>query len=212
MRVGDTRPHKVDVRVISATNRNLQQAVQDGGFREDLYYRLRVVEINVPPLRQRKDDILALARHFVTKCAAHLGLPELRLDPTSLGCLLEYPWPGNVRELENAIEHAAVFCQDSVILPTHLPSQIVRKCASPEVREETGSTNRSLADVEWEHIRRVLSATHGNRGEAAKILGIGEATLYRRLRESNGAADWGDSTSRNRSVAHAGRRGISAVR
>ena len=127
MRVGETRPRKVDVRVISATNRDLQQAVHDNSFREDLYYRLRVVEIEVPPLRRRKDDILPLARHFVKKCAAHLGLPALRLDATSLDCLLEYPWPGNVRELENAVEHAAVFCQDNVILPKHFPSRILGK-------------------------------------------------------------------------------------
>ncbi len=121
MRVGETRPRKVDVRLISATNRDLQQAVRDNKFREDLYYRLRVVEIEVPPLRQRKDNVLPLARHFVKKCAANLGLPSLRLDSTALDCLLECPWPGNVRELENAIEHAAIFCQDNVILPRHLP-------------------------------------------------------------------------------------------
>ncbi len=182
MRVGETRPRKVDVRVIAATNRDLQQAVRDNGFREDLYYRLRVVEIEVPPLRRRKDDILPLARHFVKKCAANLGLPALRLDATSLDCLLEYPWPGNVRELENAVEHAAVFCQDNVILPKHFPSRILEKRSRPP--QEAASTRRSLADVEWDHIQRVLSAVEGNRAEAAKILGIGEATLYRRLRES----------------------------
>ena len=181
MRVGETRPRKVDVRVISATNHDLQQAVLDNNFREDLYYRLRVVEIEVPPLRRRKDDILPLARHFVKKCAANLGLPALRLDATSLDCLLEYPWPGNVRELENAVEHAAVFCQDSVILPRHFPSRILEK---NELPEEGDLTKRCLADVEWDHIQRVLSAADGNRLEAAKILGISEATLYRRLREA----------------------------
>lgn len=184
MRVGETRPRKVDVRVISATNRDLQQAVRDSNFREDLYYRLRVVEIEVPPLRRRKDDILSLARHFVKKCAANLGLPALRLDATSLDCLLECPWPGNVRELENAIEHAAIFCQDNVILPRHLPSNVLGKREYQEPPKETDVAKRSLADVEWEHIQRVLSAASGNRTEAAKILGIGEATLYRRLREA----------------------------
>jgi DNA-binding NtrC family response regulator/predicted hydrocarbon binding protein len=184
MRVGETRPRKVDVRVISATNHDLQQAVRDNSFREDLFYRLRVVEIEVPPLRCRKDDILPLARHFVKKCAANLGLPALRLDATSLDCLLEYSWPGNVRELENAVEHAAVFCQDSVILPKHFPSRILGKIEPREERKEGDLAKRSLADVEWDHIERVLSATDGNRTEAAKILGIGEATLYRRLRES----------------------------
>lgn len=183
LRVGETRPFKVDVRVISATNRDLQQAVRANSFREDLYYRLRVVEIHVPPLRERKDDILPLARHFVSKCAVRLGLPDLRLDATSLDCLLEYSWPGNVRELENAIEHAAVFCQESVILPRHFPMQILSKGRLQEKQEFADTPNRSLAEVEWEHIQRVLSATHGNRREAAKILGIGQATLYRRLGE-----------------------------
>jgi transcriptional regulator with PAS, ATPase and Fis domain len=187
MRVGETRPRKVDVRVLSATNRDLQRAVHDNSFREDLYYRLRVVEIEVPPLRRRKDDILPLARHFVKQCAAHLGLPALRLDATSLDCLLEYSWPGNVRELENALEHAAVFCQDNVILPKHFPSRILGKGESVEERKESDWTKRSLADVEWEHIQKVLSAADGNRAEAAKILGIGEATLYRRLREAHDA-------------------------
>ena len=138
----------------------------------------------MPPLRERKDDILNLARHFVKQCAAHLGLPALRLDATSLDCLLQYSWPGNVRELENAVEHAAVFCHDNVILPKHFPSHIFGKRETGEDRKGADSASRSLADVQWEHIRRVLSATKGNRAEAAKILGIGEATLYRRLRES----------------------------
>ncbi len=184
MRVGETRPRKVDVRVISATNRDLQQAVHDNNFREDLYDRLRVVEVDVPPLRQRKDDTLPLARHFVKKCAAQMGLPALRLDATSLDCLLDYSWPGNVRELENAVEHAAVFCQDNVILHKHFPSHILGKREPSEEPKDVDLAKRSLADVEWDHIQRVLSAAEGNRAEAAKILGIGEATLYRRLRES----------------------------
>jgi len=184
MRVGETRPRKVDVRVISATNRDLQEAVRENKFREDLFYRLCVVEINVPPLRQRKDDILPLARHFVKKCATRLGLPALRLDATSLDCLLGHSWPGNVRELENAMEHAAVFCQDNLILPRHLPSHILGKGGIRDQGNESDLANRSLADVEWEHIDRVLMATKGNRAEAAKILGIGVATLYRRLCES----------------------------
>ncbi len=184
MRVGETRPRKVDVRVISATNRDLQQAVHDNSFREDLYYRLRVVEIEVPPLRCRKDDILPLARHFVKKCAAQMGLPALRLDATSLDCLLEYSWPGNVRELENALEHAAVFCQDSVILPKHFPTQIFGKREARDERDAADLAKTSLADLERDHIQRVLSAVDGNREEAARILGIGKATLYRRLHES----------------------------
>ena len=185
LRVGETRPFKVDVRVISATNRDLYEAVRSNSFREDLYYRLRVVEIHVPPLCQRKDDILPLARHFVSKCAIRLGLPDLRLDATSLDCLLDYSWPGNVRELENAVEHAAVFCNDSVILPRHFPTRILARNRLEEKQELIETPHRTLAEVEREHLQRVLTATGGNRREAAKILGIGEATLYRRLGETN---------------------------
>ncbi len=185
MRVGETRPFKVDVRVISATNRDFQKSVQTNSFREDLYYRLRVVEIQVPPLCRRKDDILPLARHFVSKCAVRLGLPDLRLDATSLDCLLDYSWPGNVRELENAIEHAAVFCHQGVILPKHFAMQILSKSQLQDKQELAETSLRSLAEVEREHIQRVLSATHGSRRETARILGIGEATLYRRLGESH---------------------------
>ena len=180
MRVGETRPRPVDVRVISATNRNLEQAIAAGSFREDLYYRLRVVEISVPPLRERQDDILSLARQFVAKTARRLGLAELRLDATCFDYLLAYNWPGNIRELENAIEHAAVLCRDGTILAEHLPPQIVRR-TPPAGRL---GVPRSLDDIEREHIQRVLEFTRGNRTEAAKVLGIGLATLHRRLRET----------------------------
>ena len=178
MRVGETRPRKVDIRVIAATNRDIKQAVTDGEFREDLYYRLDVIHIEVPPLRERPEDILPLTRHFVRKCSSRLGLPELRIDATCLDCLLEYSWPGNIRELENAIEHAAVLCRDDVILPEHIPSQIGR---APRPQQDAISSGRSLAQVEWAHIQRVLEMTSGNRTEAAKILEISPATLYRRL-------------------------------
>ena len=163
MRVGETRPTKVDVRVISATNRDLQQAVRENNFREDLYYRLRVVEIQVPPLRDRKDDILPLARHFVKKCAAQMGLPDLRLDATSLDCLLEYSWPGNVRELENAVEHAAVFCQDSVILPKHFPAHILGKREPQEERKDV-----DLANVPWRMWNGTISS-----GSCRRLTGTG---------------------------------------
>ncbi len=138
----------------------------------------------------------------MSQCAVRLGLPDLRLDTTSLDCLLDYSWPGNVRELENAMEHAAVFCQDSVILPKHFPMQVLQKGRLREELELTERRHRSLADVEREHIQRVLSATQGNRREAARILGIGEATLYRRLGEA--AGDW-EVLRRSRFLAAAGR-------
>ena len=159
LRVGETRPRKVDVRILSATNRNLEQAVAAGSFREDLYYRVRVVQIDVPPLRERKEDILPLARQFVKKAAGRLGLPELRLDATCLDRLMEHTWPGNIRELENAIEHAAVLSQGGVILSEHLPLQIARHQAGSQGQTVSQSPEpRSLADVEREHIERVLAS------------------------------------------------------
>jgi DNA-binding NtrC family response regulator/predicted hydrocarbon binding protein len=180
MRVGETRPRKVDIRVVAATNRDTRRAVSEGALREDLFYRLQVVHIHIPPLRDRPEDILSLARHFVEKCSNRLGLPTLKIDATCLDCLLDYAWPGNIRELENAIERAAVLCRDDVIQPEHLPPQIGRQ---RRPQQESSSSARSLAEVEWEHIQRVLKMTKGNRAEAAKILEISEATLYRRLQK-----------------------------
>jgi transcriptional regulator with PAS, ATPase and Fis domain len=176
--IGETRPHKVDVRILAATNRNLAKAVSSGKFREDLYYRLQVVELTVPPLRERREDILELTRHFVRQCAKRLNIPNLNLDATCVNCLLEYSWPGNVRELENAVEHAAVLCEDGVIRPDVLPTNISASAPSLAPRQP----KRSLAEVELDYIQLVLKSTGGNRGDAARILQIGPATLYRKLR------------------------------
>ncbi len=184
MRVGESKTRKVNVRVIAATNRNLADALRDGSFREDLYYRLRVVEIEVPPLRRRPEDILPLARYFVDRLAVRLGIPNLRLDATCVDYLAAYAWPGNVRELENAMERAAVFSKDGLILPEHLPSAVVHPSPS-----ETGAgspLNRSLADLEKEHILNVLRLTNDNKSRAARVLGISPATLWRKLKQMNG--------------------------
>jgi len=186
LRVGETRPREVDVRVIAATNKNLEKAVVDGTFREDLYYRLKVFEIEVPPLRERKEDILPLARKFVEKWAERLDFPDLKLDPVCLDFLLNYAWPGNIRELENAIEHAAILCSESIILPKDLPSVITRKLLH---RANAYSASCSLADVELSHIQSVLEMTKGNRKEAARILKIGAATLYRKLQKLREKSD-----------------------
>jgi len=174
--VGDTHSHKVDVRVIAATNRNLEQAIAAGAFRQDLYYRLQVVHIEVPPLRDRKEDILALARHFVEKYGNQLKLGKLHLDASCLDCLLEHSWPGNIRELENAIERAAVLCTNGVIRPEYLPSTVVQ-----DRRHRSNDPSRSLAAAELDHIQAVLESVGGNRAEAARVLQIGQATLYRKL-------------------------------
>jgi transcriptional regulator with PAS, ATPase and Fis domain len=179
VRLGENRPRKIRARILAATNRRLADEVRAGRFREDLYYRIRVVELEVPPLRERREDILPLARHFVSRHAERLGLPELRLDASALNALLDYSWPGNVRELENALERASVLSRDG---------RITRRCLPPEVIESAPQRsfvprpNQSLAEVEREHIQRVLKATANNRSEAARILGIGQTTLWRRLK------------------------------
>lgn len=175
MRVGESIPRKIDVRVLAATNRDLAAALREGRFREDLYYRLRVIEIEIPPLRDRRDDILPLARHFVGQFAKRLGIPGLRLDASALDYLLGYRWPGNVRELENTIERAAVLSADGVILPCHLPPHVVHAASARPV-------GRTLAEAGDAHIRAVLESVGGNRTRAAKILGISPSTLWRKLK------------------------------
>ncbi len=181
MRVGESKPRKIDVRVIAATNRNLSQAAAEGTFREDLYYRLGVIEIEVPPLRDRPEDVLPLARHFVSQLSRKLKLPDLRLDATCVDYLQAYAWPGNVRELENAIERSAVLCKDAVIRPEDLPSHIVHARASRAGRGDP--LTRTIAQVEQDHIQAVMELTNGNRTRAAEILGISPTTLWRKLKQ-----------------------------
>ncbi|UCE24355.1 MAG: sigma 54-interacting transcriptional regulator [Candidatus Zixiibacteriota bacterium] len=180
LRIGENKPRKIDVRVIAATNQNLEAAVAAGRFREDLLYRLRVIEIEMPPLRIRTEDILPLARTLIKKTAKKLRLRRLRLDASCADILLAYHWPGNVREMENALERAAVLCRDGLILPDHLPSQIVNQASA--VKSSGGLLGGTLDDVEKNYIRKVLSETNGNRTKAAKILGISSATLWRKLK------------------------------
>ncbi|MBN1269447.1 MAG: sigma 54-interacting transcriptional regulator, partial [Kiritimatiellae bacterium] len=180
MRVGESRPRKVDVRVIAATNRDLVQAMREGKFRDELYYRLRVIEIEIPPLRARQEDILPLTRHFVERFARTLKKPDVQLDAACVDYLQAYAWPGNVRELENAIERAVVLCPDNVIRPEYLPAAVLH----PGLGEPgVVSAARTLEDVEYEHIGRMLKLTGGNKARAAGILGISPATLWRKLKK-----------------------------
>ncbi|HBC87238.1 MAG TPA: sigma-54-dependent Fis family transcriptional regulator [Lentisphaeria bacterium] len=181
VRLGENVPRKIDVRIIAATNRNLMQDVENGRFREDLYYRLAVVTIELPPLRDRKEDILPLARNIVKKVSRKLKLPKLSLDAKCLDYLMGYNWPGNVRELENVIERAAVFSGDGTIHPEHLPKNLISLGIKP-----LGFKGASLESVEREYILSVLEKTAGNKTRAAEILGIGTATLWRKLKEMAG--------------------------
>src|SRR5262245_54889598 len=179
-RVGENRNRKVDVRVLAATNRDLLTEVHGARFRQDLYYRLRVVEIRVPPLRERREDILPLARTFLSDAAARMGRKLTGLTPAAANQLVRHAWPGNVRELENAIEHAVVLAQGSRIDSEDLPEEI--GSAPPGAGYVPGDV-RALADVERDYILAVLNANDGNKARAAEQLQIGTATLYRKLKE-----------------------------
>ena len=180
-RVGESVPRKVDVRILAATNRDLAAAIREGRFRDDLYYRLAVIEVRVPPLRERPEDILPLARLFITRLGRKLHLPQVHLGAACLDLLQAYPWPGNVRELENALVRAAVLSTDGLILPEYLPPTILRS-APPRKGPGGDSLRRTLAEVEREHIQAVLEATGGNRTRAARILAISPATLWRKCK------------------------------
>ncbi|NLB60430.1 MAG: sigma 54-interacting transcriptional regulator [Lentisphaerae bacterium] len=180
-RLGESKVRHIDVRIIAATNRSLERKIAAGKFREDLFYRLRVVEIRIPPLRERREDIVPLARFLVQRVARKLALAQLHLDARCLDMLLEYSWPGNVRELENAIEHAAVFSRDGTIIPAYLPAHIVHAKTAPAAVE-----TKLLADMEKAHITQVLESVNHNRTRAAQILGISQSTLWRKMKKWGG--------------------------
>jgi DNA-binding NtrC family response regulator len=178
-RVGENKSRPVDVRVIAATNRDLAGDVADGIFRQDLYYRLRVIEIRIPPLRERPDDILPLARAFLATVARRLGRDVSSFTPRAAQQLARYPWPGNVRELENAVERAVVLAPGPRVDVEDLPEEV---SAAPR-RAAVGDGTRTLAEVEKEHILAVLEASGGNKTKAAERLGIGVATMFRKMKE-----------------------------
>lgn len=177
VKVGDTKTTHVDVRILSATNRNLKEEIANGRFREDLYFRLSVFRILLPPLRQRRDDILLLAQHFIGLYARQIGRTAPSLSTEAKNIFLAYPWPGNVREMMNAIEHALIVCEDE-ITRHDLPIDML-----------TGDTSTAADDsfdlksVERNHIIKVLHHTHGNKTETARMLKIGLTTLYRKIEE-----------------------------
>ncbi|HKY70660.1 MAG TPA: sigma-54 dependent transcriptional regulator [Nitrospira sp.] len=182
-RVGGTTSIKVDVRIIAATNRDLEQFVKEGKFRDDLFYRLNVVRITLPSLKERQEDIPMLAHHFLQKCAGGATTAVRGFHPDTLDCLNRYRWPGNVRELENAIERAVSLSHGPLLTPDDLPSAI-RQAPSPadqkpDIAESAESVYLTLEEVEKRHLMRVLKETKGNKVKAAKILGIDRRTLYR---------------------------------
>ena len=184
-RVGGTRTIQVDVRVILATNVDLAREVAEGRFREDLYYRINVVPIHVPPLRERKTDIPMLAQRFLEKCAAELGKPVARIAPRAMEALLAHSWPGNVRELENTIERGIVLAHGDAIDFADLPIEIARSSARIVHAPATKAVlplKEALAGPEREIILRALEYAGGNRDAAAKLLGINRSTLFYKMR------------------------------
>ena len=192
-RVGSNAPIKVDVRVIAATNKNLRQMVDRGEFREDLYFRLNVVKIEMPPLRERGEDIVLLAGVFLREFAKENQRPEKSLTDQALRLLRSYPWPGNVRELRTVIEHGVVMCNAAQIGVEHLP-EFLHEISSKIVARDNTSTNDlqnklasqtelNLNALETRAIREALASAGGNRTAAAEMLGISRRTLQRKLKE-----------------------------
>ncbi|GAB4055227.1 sigma-54-dependent transcriptional regulator [Spirosoma litoris] len=182
LRVGDTKPTKTDVRVIAATNRGLEQEASEGRFRLDLYYRLSVFSIELPPLRDRRDDIPVLANQFAQQEAVKVGKRAIQLSPAFVQKLQQHSWKGNIRELKNVIERAVILADtredgQTELTPGLLPYDM------QDGPLPANSTAMDLATIEQQHIRRVLRYTNGNKAEAARLLDIGLTTLYRKLGE-----------------------------
>ncbi len=173
-RIGSNEEISVDVRVITATNKDLRTMVLEGQFREDLYYRLKVVTINLPPLKDRKEDILPLAEHFLKKYAEENGKEVTKFSPGVIEFMLNYSWPGNVRELENMIEHGVILSKDNAVTMAELPQDIIH----PTIQKE-----KTIEAVTKHHILNVLEETKGNISKAAAILGIRRMTLYNKLKK-----------------------------
>jgi two-component system response regulator AtoC len=184
-RVGGNQTIRADFRLIAASNRDLRALVSEGKFREDLYYRLNVVQIRVPPLRERKDDIPLLANAFLKEISQRDGKPFRPLAPDAMDCLLRYDWPGNVRELKGAIDSGVTLASGPQIFLPDLPLTISQNAGSTFGNSAEKSGQMNLHDQEMRLIMRALEESGGNRTEAAKKLGISRRTLHRRLRELN---------------------------
>ncbi|HEU4405991.1 MAG TPA: sigma-54-dependent Fis family transcriptional regulator [Polyangiaceae bacterium] len=180
-RVGENKTRRVDVRIVAATHRDLGRDAAEGRFREDLYFRLRVVEVRVPSLAERPEDVLPLARVLLAEAALRLGRPPPPLGPAAADLLTRHAWPGNVRELENALERAVALAAGPRVEPEDLPEEL-RRGPAPAGPAPRPPAPRTLADVEREHVLATLAAHGGNQTLAARALGIGTTTLYRKLK------------------------------
>jgi DNA-binding NtrC family response regulator len=195
--VGQEKPIQVDVRIIAASNVDFHEMVKSGKFREDLYYRLKVIEIHLPPLRERVDSIPLLANHFLVTFRKQLGKNIATISDQALECMLRYSWPGNIRELKHVIERACVFCQDEVLQVKHLPEELqkssIKEILSPSLSPSINPQNILSGAVpptlqyqsEEEKIRSALRQANNNRAKAAKLLGVARSTFYRQMQRYN---------------------------
>lgn len=181
--LGDTNSYPIDLRIISTSNCDITSSIQQGRFREDLYYRLKVIDIDMPALRERREDIPILVQHFIQKFSKELKRAVSGVSGDALKILLNYPWPGNVRELENIIQRAITLSRHEVISPEDLPASIIQK-ADEKLFEKAVEGKFTLDQLEKEYIRRVLIETGGNKSKAAERLGLDRKTLYRKLQET----------------------------
>lgn len=181
IKIGDTKPTRVNVRVVAATNRNLPEEITAGRFREDLFYRLSVFQIHLPPLRERAGDVRILAKAFVKDFSVRLARPVTEITPAFLEALEQQPWKGNIRELRNVIERSLIVCESERLDVADLPLDIQN--THYEQSDETTPGSFELSAMECRHIARVLEYTKGNKTEAARLLKIGLTTLYRKIEE-----------------------------
>lgn len=186
-RVGGIRPIQVNIRIITATNRDLQMMVSQGKFREDLFYRINVISILLPPLRERKEDIYLLAKHMLPRIQEKTGKPCREISEDVLNVFFRYNWPGNIRELENILERAAIMANGEIILSSHLPEYLLEKL--PEVPvglvevKSPGLLKDILREAEFEAIKKALEISKGNRTRAMEILGMGKTNFYKKLKQ-----------------------------
>jgi two-component system response regulator HydG len=186
-RVGADHERPVNVRIIAATNRDLEKEVAEGRFREDLYWRLNVIHLQIPPLRERLFDIPLLVEHFLNSLATRLGYPSLNVSPEALAVLTAYSWPGNVRELENVLERAAAMTDSTTITHDDLPDRVRSSGKTSSLLTRAREQRMTLAELEKEYIIETLRLTGGNKSRAAEILGFDRRTLHRKLDEYRSA-------------------------
>lgn len=180
--IGSSVPVKFDARIIAATNRNLEEEVARGNFRDDLFYRLNVIEIYLPPLRERREDIQLLAKHFVARIAREQNIPEKTITREAMNALVNYNWQGNIRELQNAVERAFILSGAEEIAVENLTPKILAHSQNAFQTRDAEGFRPTLEEMERRYIMEVLNSVDEDKNEAANILGIDLSTLYRKLK------------------------------